>query len=74
MNDKRVSDLTITELKSLIRATVQEAVAEVLIEFAAAAEIEAKITQDAEITDLLRASLQNRHHRDEGYSMWELDD
>ncbi len=74
MTEKRMSDLTIGELKQLIRATVQEAVAEVLIEFATAAEIEAKISQDAEITDFLRANLQNRQRGDDGLGMWDWDD
>ncbi len=54
MNDKRIAELTVTQLQALIRQTVQEAVTEVLIEFAAAAEFDAEITARAEMTDYLR--------------------
>jgi len=45
------------ELKTLIRQTVQEATAEVLIEFSMVAERDAELLIKAEITDLLRNSL-----------------
>jgi hypothetical protein len=54
-----VSKLTIGELKALIRETVQEAVAEVLVEFSLAAEHDAEVSYQAEMNDLLRASLHN---------------
>ena len=61
MNDQdRVSDLTIGQLKQLIFHTVQEAVAEVLLEFSIAAEHDAALYYQAEMTDWLRASIQER--------------
>jgi hypothetical protein len=53
----RIADLTVEELKTLIRQTVQEATAEVLIEFSMAAERDAELLIKAEIADLLRNSL-----------------
>jgi hypothetical protein len=51
-----VSELTVEELQSLIRHTVQEAVAEVMIEFAIASEIDAEIEREAEIVDYVRSA------------------
>jgi uncharacterized protein YdhG (YjbR/CyaY superfamily) len=62
MNENdRIADLTVEELRTLIRQTVQEAMAEVLIEFSLAAEYDAELAYQAEMTDLLRSSLQERH-------------
>jgi hypothetical protein len=58
MSDPKISELTVSQLQSLIRETVQEAVAEVMLEFHLAAEMEAQMTYEAELTDLLRHSLQ----------------
>lgn len=60
MNKRRIADLTVEQLETLIKQTVQQAVAEVLIEFSIAAEIEEEITSRAEITDYLRAAFQER--------------
>jgi L-aminopeptidase/D-esterase-like protein len=61
MNPKRtINDMTIEELQALVRETVQEAMAEVLIEFAVAAEHDAQLVYQAELTDLLRSSLEDR--------------
>lgn len=57
MNDPKISDLTISELQTLIRETVQEAVAEVIVEFSIAAEIDEQITREAELTEMLRTSI-----------------
>lgn len=58
MNDnERVADLTIGQLRQLIRATVQEAVAEVLVEFSIAAEYDAQLVNQAEMTEWLRTVL-----------------
>jgi hypothetical protein len=57
MKDPKISELTVSQLQTLIRETVQEAVAEVMIEFNAAAEMEARLTYEAELTDYLRATL-----------------
>ena len=58
MNEQgRIADLTVEELKSLIRQIVQEAVAEVMVEFSIAAERDAELTFQAEVAELLRSSL-----------------
>ena len=54
-DDPKISDLTVSQLQELIRQTVQEAVAEVLIEFSIAAEADARITEEAEMMDYLRS-------------------
>jgi L-aminopeptidase/D-esterase-like protein len=58
MDNTRISDLTVSELQQLIRATVQEAVAEVIIEFQAVAEAEEQLRYEAEMTEYLRNTLQ----------------
>ena len=58
MNDPKISELTVSQLQKLIRQTVQEAVAEVIIEFSAAAEIEAQLEYEADMVDYLRNTLQ----------------
>ena len=57
--DRKISELTVSELEQLIRDTVQEAVAEVIIEFSLAAEMEAELQREAELADYLRTTLQN---------------
>ena len=75
MDDIPISELTTGQLQKLIRKTVQEAVAEVLLEFTIAAELEAEVTYQAEITDCLRSRLQEKPY---GYMdfepVFELDD
>lgn len=58
MNDPKISELTVSELQKLIRQTVQEAVAEVIIEFNAVAEAEEQIRMEAAMTDYLRSTIQ----------------
>lgn len=58
MNDPKISELSVSQLQKLIRETVQEAVAEVMIEFSIAAEVDARLTYEAELTDYLRNSIQ----------------
>lgn len=58
MNNSKVSDLTIHELKALIRETVQEAVAEVLIEINTIADADAELIAEAEMAEFLKTSLQ----------------
>jgi len=53
-DDPRIAELTVSQLQQLIRQTVQEAVAEVLIEFSIAAEADARMTEEAEMLDYLR--------------------
>ena len=52
-----IADLSLDELKTLIRQTVQEAVAEVLVEFSIAAERDTGLMAQAELMVLLRNSL-----------------
>ena len=54
---ERIPDLSVDELKTLICQTVQEAVAEVLVEFSIAAERDTELMAQAELTVLLRNSL-----------------
>jgi len=56
-NDPKVSDLTVKQLQELIRETVQEAVAEVMIEFSVVAEVEEQLRYEAEMVDSLRSAL-----------------
>ncbi|MEM9955578.1 MAG: hypothetical protein AAF846_28510 [Chloroflexota bacterium] len=58
MNDPKVSELTVSQLRDLIKATVQEAMMEVLIEINTIAEAEADLLAEAEIADYLRSSMQ----------------
>jgi L-aminopeptidase/D-esterase-like protein len=73
MDEQRISDLTISQFKQLIRQTVQEAVAEVMIEFHAVAEAEEQLRYEAEITDYLRNNLQ-RIPMPDGISALKSDD
>ena len=61
MNEQvRVAEMSVGQLRELIRTTVQEAMAEVLLEFSLAAEYDAQIVYEAEMNDLLRASLHDQ--------------
>lgn len=55
--DPKISDLTVSQLQRLIRETVQEAVAEVMIEFHAVAQAEEQLRYEAEMTDFLRSTM-----------------
>lgn len=59
MTEQKISDLTISEFQSLIKATVQEAMAEVLIEINAIAEAEATLEAEAEINEYLKNSMRS---------------
>ncbi len=59
MDNRKVSELTVSELQELIKSTVQKSVAEVMIEFAIVADIEAQIAYEAEMNDLLRHEMQS---------------
>lgn len=73
MNETKISELTVSQLKKLIKETVQEAVAEVLIEINAIAEAEDDLLAEAEMAEYLKTSLQgmpfsdftNRSHLDD---------
>jgi len=51
-----INELTVEQLQSLIRNTVQEAVAEVMIEFAIASEIDEELQHEADMVDNLRTA------------------
>jgi Asp-tRNA(Asn)/Glu-tRNA(Gln) amidotransferase B subunit len=68
LDDPRIADLTVSQLQQLIRQTVQEAVAEVLIEFSIAAEADARITEEAEMLDYLRTLQPASSRRTSGHS------
>lgn len=53
-DESRIADLTVSELQELIRKTVQEAVAEVIIEFSIAAEVDARLSYEAELMERSR--------------------
>ena len=61
--DPKISELTVSQLKHLIRKTVQEAVAEVIIEFSVAAEMDAQITYEAEMAEYLRSIIQTSQEK-----------
>ncbi|GAB1420399.1 hypothetical protein MASR2M15_04970 [Anaerolineales bacterium] len=61
-SQQKVSDLTVEELKQIIRETVQSSVAEVMIEFALASRIDEQLLLDAEMADYLRDTLHRRGH------------
>lgn len=53
-----IANLTVGQLRALIQQTVQEAVAEVMIEFAITSELdEAARQQEAEMMDYVRSAL-----------------
>ncbi|MDQ7036507.1 MAG: hypothetical protein Q9P01_17245 [Anaerolineae bacterium] len=62
MNDPKISELTVSQLQKLIRQTVQEAVAEVIIEFNVMAEAEEQIRMEAAMTDYLRSTIQGHQY------------
>jgi hypothetical protein len=63
-NDPKISELTVSQLRRLIRETVQEAVAEVIIEINAIAQAEEAMEDDAEIADFLMQTMQGLPYGD----------
>ena len=59
MDKRAIAELTVSELEDLIRRTVKDSVAEVMIEFAIEADVEAQMVYEAEINDLLRHEMQS---------------
>jgi len=59
MDNRKISELTVSELQELITTTVQKSVAEVMIEFVMVADLEAQIAYEAEMNDLVRSELQS---------------
>ena len=64
IKDPKISDLTVSQLRRLIRETVQEAVAEVIIEINAIAQAEDEIESNAEIAEFLRETMQGLPYGD----------
>ncbi len=68
----RVSDLTVDQLQRLIKKTVQESVAEVMLEFLITAQLEADMTQEAEMVEAAVGSRKTKRKRDS--QSFKLDD
>ena len=67
MDNRKIAELTVSELQDIIKRTVKKSVVEVMIEFAMEADIEAQIAYEAELNDMLRGEMQgigNLHHND----------
>ena len=71
---ERIADLSVEEFKTLIRRTVQEAMVEVMVEFSVAAERDAELEFQAEVTDLLRSTLHDRLGAFALAENWQVDD
>lgn len=59
MKDTKISELTVGQLQRLIKRTVQQAVAEVMIEVMTIGKIEDEAQYEAELTEYVRRSLHN---------------
>ena len=59
MDNRSISELTVSELEEIIKRSVKKSVAEVMIEFAMEADIEAQIAYEAELNDMLRNEMQS---------------
>ena len=59
MDKRAIAELTVSELEDLIKRTVKNSVAEVMLEFAMEADVEAQIVYEAEINDMLRSEMQS---------------
>lgn len=58
MDSRKIVELSVDELEEIISRAVKKSVAEVMIEFALEADVEAQVAYEAEINDLLRNELQ----------------
>lgn len=58
MDNRIIVELTVSELEELISRAVKKSVAEVMIEFAMEADVEAQVAYEAEINDMMRQELQ----------------
>ena len=57
MDNRTIVELTVRELEEIISRTVKKSVAEVMIEFAMEADVEAQVAYEAEINDMLRQEM-----------------
>ncbi|MCY3979462.1 MAG: hypothetical protein OXG23_15295 [Chloroflexi bacterium] len=58
MDNRKIVELSVGELEDIISRTVKKSVAEVMIEFALEADVEAQVAYEAEINDMLRSEMQ----------------
>ena len=58
MDNRPIVGLTVSELEAIISRAVKNSVAEVMIEFALEADVEAQVAYEAEINDMLRQEMQ----------------
>lgn len=58
MDNRTIVELTVSELEEIISRAVRKSVAEVMIEFAMEADVEAQVAYEAEINDMMRQELQ----------------
>ncbi len=58
MDNRKIVELSVGELEEIISRTVKKSVAEVMIEFALEADVEAQVAYEAEINDMLRSEMQ----------------
>lgn len=59
MDKRAIAELTVSELEDLIKRTVKDSVAEVMLEFVIEADFEAQMVYEAEINDMLRSEMQS---------------
>ncbi len=57
MDKRKIVEMSVGELEEIISRTVKKSVAEVMIEFALEADVEAQVACEAEINDLLRQEM-----------------
>lgn len=70
----RVTDLTVDQLQRLIKKTVQESVAEVMLEFLMTAQIEGEIALEAELVEAVHGARQRKAKRKRDTQSLKLDD
>ena len=58
MDNRKIVELSVGELEEIISRAVKRSVAEVMIEFALEADVEAQVAYEAEINDMLRSEMQ----------------
>ena len=59
MDKRAIAELTVSELEDLIKRTVKDSVAEVMLEFVIEADVEAQMVYEAEMNDMLRNEMQS---------------
>ena len=57
MDNRPISELTVSELEELIKSTVKKSVADAMLDFAMEADVEAQIAYEAEVNDMLRKEI-----------------